>query len=81
MFAMIINLIEYMQRQGRPLGHSYEVNLVHDRIAALRARGPACWDVDFYLAMYPDIRQHISSATEAWEHYVMLGQFEDRLDR
>ena len=48
-------------------------------IKALRARGPNCWDADFYLANNPDLAANgIQQADQAWEHFVSVGQFEDR---
>lgn len=50
-------------------------------IKSLRARGPQCWDADFYLANNPDLGDNGIQADQAWEHFVTLGQFEDRPER
>ena len=50
-------------------------------IKSLRARGPKCWDVDFYLANNPDLGDNGINAEQAWEHFVTLGQFEARPER
>lgn len=52
------------------------------KIALLRGRGPVCWDGAFYLEHNPDLPQGgISTAGQAWEHYVGNGQFEGRASR
>ena len=50
-------------------------------ISSLRARGAHCWDADFYMDQYPDLRASGMAADEAWEHFVNYGQFEDRVER
>jgi len=52
------------------------------KIALLRGRGPVCWDAAFYLEHSPDLPQGgVSTAGQAWEHYVGNGQFEGRASR
>ncbi|KAL0053416.1 hypothetical protein WJX82_005424 [Trebouxia sp. C0006] len=52
------------------------------KIALLRGRGPVCWDAAFYLEHNPDLPQGgVSTAAQAWEHYVGNGQFEGRASR
>ena len=51
-------------------------------IAMLKARGPICWDADFYLEHNPDLAQGgINTISLAWSHYVENGQFEGRAAR
>ena len=50
-------------------------------VKSLRARGPQCWDADFYLANNPDLGDHGIQLDQAWEHFVTSGQFEDRPER
>ncbi len=52
------------------------------KIALLRGRGPVCWDAAFYLEHNPDLPQGgVSTAGQAWEHYLGNGQFEGRASR
>lgn len=71
-----VNRLCRLQSQGNPMAHAKEVNSIPDRKAAVRARGQACWDIDFYTTMSPDV-----GAAQAWEHYIRHGQFEDRMER
>ncbi|KAL0029714.1 hypothetical protein WJX79_004145 [Trebouxia sp. C0005] len=50
-------------------------------ISTMRARGPACWDAEYYLKTHKDVVESGFNISTAWEHYVLYGQFEDRLDR
>ena len=50
-------------------------------ISLLRARGPACWDAEYYLETHKDVVETGFNISTAWEHYVQYGQFEDRMDR
>lgn len=52
------------------------------RIALLQGRGPVCWDGDFYLQHNPDLPAGgIVSVAQAWDHYLISGQFEGRSSR
>ena len=52
------------------------------KIALLRSRGPVCWDAAFYLDHNPDLPQGgVSTAAQAWDHYLGNGQFEGRASR
>ena len=52
------------------------------KIALLRGRGPVCWDANFYLEHSPDLPVGgVSTAAQAWEHYIVSGQFESRASR
>ena len=48
----------------------------------IRGRGPVCWDANFYLEHSPDLPVGgVSTAAQAWEHYIVSGQFEPRASR
>lgn len=52
------------------------------KIALLRSQGPVCWDAAFYLDHNPDLPQGgVSTAAQAWDHYLGNGQFEGRASR
>lgn len=52
------------------------------KIALLRGRGPVCWDGDFYLHHNPDLPAGgVATIAQAWDHYLISGQFEGRPSR
>jgi hypothetical protein len=49
------------------------------RVLELRARGPQCFDLDYYVHSNPDLGSLAQGGQEQlWQHFVNFGQFEDR---
>ncbi|GAX76065.1 hypothetical protein CEUSTIGMA_g3508.t1 [Chlamydomonas eustigma] len=47
------------------------------RVLEAKARGPSCFDFDFYSEHNSDLR-NVNSNSSLWRHYVYFGQFESR---
>jgi hypothetical protein len=57
------------------------LDLTAGRILAAAAKGPDCWDCDFYLTRNKDLKELGYSCFDAFSHYVNNGQFELRPHR
>jgi hypothetical protein len=52
-----------------------------DRLVAMNARGPSCFDFIFYVEQNPDLGDLARQPLAMWEHFMLLGQFQGRRHR
>lgn len=48
------------------------------KLAIANARGPGCFDNNFYKAQNPDLAALNWQPWELWEHFITAGQFQGR---
>jgi hypothetical protein len=51
------------------------------RMVYANARGPGCFDFEYYVQHNADLAQQAGQHQQLWEHFVLLGQFQGRPHR
>lgn len=51
------------------------------KMAGMNARGPGCFDFEYYVANNPDVASEAGDPLRLWEHWLLLGQFQGRTHR